>query len=76
MLFLCRYDNHREALLKGGIDGGYQDNSLDLLQYFTVTCYSGYDDDKKVRLEYSLGRVTFTVLLLLWLVSQQIPDRG
>ncbi|KAL7989095.1 hypothetical protein Chor_008014 [Crotalus horridus] len=41
------YDNHREALLKGGIDGGYQDDSLDLLQYFTVTCYSGYDDDKK-----------------------------
>uniref|UniRef100_A0A8C5SR07 DnaJ heat shock protein family (Hsp40) member C21 n=1 Tax=Laticauda laticaudata TaxID=8630 RepID=A0A8C5SR07_LATLA len=24
-----------------------QDDSLDLLQYFTVTCYSGYDDDKK-----------------------------
>ncbi|XP_070599563.1 dnaJ homolog subfamily C member 21 [Erythrolamprus reginae] len=41
------YDNHREALLKGGVDGGYQDDSLDLVQYFTVTCYSGYDDDKK-----------------------------
>ncbi|XP_042546577.1 dnaJ homolog subfamily C member 21 isoform X1 [Dipodomys spectabilis] len=41
------YDNHREALLKGGIDGEYQDDSLDLLHYFTVTCYSGYGDDKK-----------------------------
>ncbi|KAM6470074.1 dnaJ homolog subfamily C member 21 [Liasis olivaceus] len=41
------YDNHREALLKGGVDGGYQDDSLDVLQYFTVTCYSGYDDDEK-----------------------------
>uniref|UniRef100_A0A8D0LCJ4 DnaJ homolog subfamily C member 21 n=1 Tax=Sphenodon punctatus TaxID=8508 RepID=A0A8D0LCJ4_SPHPU len=41
------YDNHREALLKGGVDGEYQDDSLDLLQYFTVTCYSGYGDDKK-----------------------------
>ncbi|KAM9330143.1 dnaJ homolog subfamily C member 21 [Gastrophryne carolinensis] len=41
------YDNHRDALLKGGVDGEYQDDSLDLLQYFTVTCYSGYGDDDK-----------------------------
>lgn len=41
------YDNHREALLKGGSGGEYQDDSLDLLQYFTVTCYSGYGDDDK-----------------------------
>ncbi|XP_049563966.1 dnaJ homolog subfamily C member 21 isoform X2 [Orcinus orca] len=42
------YDNHREALLKGGLAGEYQDDSLDLLHYFTVTCYSGYGDDEKV----------------------------
>lgn len=41
------YDNHREALLKGGLDGEYQDDSLDLLHYFTATCYSGYGDDEK-----------------------------
>ncbi|XP_070267947.1 dnaJ homolog subfamily C member 21 [Myotis yumanensis] len=41
------YDNHREALLKGGLDGEYQDDSLDLLHFFTVTCYSGYGDDEK-----------------------------
>ncbi|XP_019373818.1 PREDICTED: dnaJ homolog subfamily C member 21 [Gavialis gangeticus] len=41
------YDNHREALLKGGVDGEYQDDSLDLLRYFTVNCYSGYGDDEK-----------------------------
>lgn len=41
------YDNHREALLKGGVSGDYQDESIDLLQYFTVTCYSGYGDDEK-----------------------------
>ncbi|KAM5332181.1 dnaJ homolog subfamily C member 21 isoform 2-T2 [Glossophaga mutica] len=41
------YDNHREALLKGGLDGEYQDDSVDLLHYFTVTCYSGYGDDQK-----------------------------
>ncbi|NWI85554.1 DJC21 protein, partial [Pitta sordida] len=40
------YDNHREALLKGGVDGEYQDDSLDLLRYFTVSCYSGYGDDE------------------------------
>ncbi|XP_019938006.2 dnaJ homolog subfamily C member 21 isoform X2 [Paralichthys olivaceus] len=39
------YDNHREALLKGGVSGDYEDDSIDLLQYFTVTCYSGYGDD-------------------------------
>lgn len=48
-LLLCgRYDNHREALLKGGLSGDYEDDSIDLLQYFTVTCYSGYGDDDKV----------------------------
>ncbi|XP_034752573.1 dnaJ homolog subfamily C member 21 isoform X3 [Etheostoma cragini] len=41
------YDNHREALLKGGISGDFEDDSIDLLQYFTVTCYSGYGDDEK-----------------------------
>ncbi|XP_028916047.1 dnaJ homolog subfamily C member 21 [Ornithorhynchus anatinus] len=41
------YDNHREALLKGGVDGDYQDESIDLLCFFTVTCYSGYGDDEK-----------------------------
>ncbi|NWQ71975.1 DJC21 protein, partial [Neopipo cinnamomea] len=41
------YDNHREALLKGGVDGEYQDDSLDPLRYFTVSCYSGYGDDEK-----------------------------
>ena len=41
------YDHQREALLKGGLDGEYQDDSLDLLPYFTVTCYSGYGDDEK-----------------------------
>ncbi|XP_060092066.1 dnaJ homolog subfamily C member 21 [Heteronotia binoei] len=41
------YDNHREALLKGGVDGEYQDDSLDILHFFTVTCYSGYGDDEK-----------------------------
>ncbi|XP_051960122.1 dnaJ homolog subfamily C member 21 [Xyrauchen texanus] len=41
------YDNHREALLKGGVNGEYQDDSIDLLQFFTVTCYSGYGDDEQ-----------------------------
>ncbi|XP_056146343.1 dnaJ homolog subfamily C member 21 isoform X2 [Lampris incognitus] len=41
------YDNHREALLKGGVSGEYEDDSIDLLQYFTVSCYSGYGDDEK-----------------------------
>lgn len=34
--------------MKGGVTGEYQDDSIDLLQYFTVTCYSGYGDDEQV----------------------------
>ncbi|XP_041741315.2 dnaJ homolog subfamily C member 21 isoform X2 [Coregonus clupeaformis] len=41
------YDNHREALLKGGVSGKYADESVDLVQFFTVTCYSGYGDDEE-----------------------------
>ncbi|XP_059894185.1 dnaJ homolog subfamily C member 21 isoform X3 [Gadus macrocephalus] len=41
------YDNHREALLKGGVSGEYKDDSVDLLRFFTVTCYSGFGDDEK-----------------------------
>uniref|UniRef100_A0A4W5PVS8 DnaJ homolog subfamily C member 21 n=1 Tax=Hucho hucho TaxID=62062 RepID=A0A4W5PVS8_9TELE len=41
------YDNHREALLKGGVSGDYADESVDLVQFFTVTCYSGYGDDEE-----------------------------
>lgn len=52
-MWLClfiRYDNHRDALLKGGVGGDYRDDSIDLLQYFTVTCYSGYGDDEQVNI--------------------------
>lgn len=65
-LLLClhsRYDNHREALLKGGVSGEYADDSIDLLQYFTVTCYSGYGDDEGVS-EFSFG--VSTQLLSNW----------
>jgi len=43
-----RYDNHRDALLKGGVSGEYRDDSVDLLLFFTVTCFSGFGDDEKV----------------------------
>ncbi|KOC67576.1 DnaJ like protein subfamily C member 21 [Habropoda laboriosa] len=41
------YDNHREAILKGGIGENYQDDSIDLFQYFSTTCFKGYGDDEK-----------------------------
>ena len=55
----ARYDNHREALLKGGVDGSYQDDTLDLLRYFTVSCYSGYGDDEKVTNSSLLNQFRF-----------------
>ncbi|KAK2587205.1 hypothetical protein KPH14_002948 [Odynerus spinipes] len=41
------YDNHREAILKGGIGEDYQDDSIDLFQYFSTSCFKGYGDDEK-----------------------------
>ncbi|XP_012276356.1 dnaJ homolog subfamily C member 21 [Orussus abietinus] len=41
------YDNHREAILKGGIGKDYKDDSIDLFQYFSTSCFKGYGDDEK-----------------------------
>ena len=39
------YDNHREAILKGGIGENYKDDSINLFQYFYTGCFKGYGDD-------------------------------
>ncbi|KAM4052915.1 dnaJ homolog subfamily C member 21 isoform 1-T1 [Anomaloglossus baeobatrachus] len=67
------YDNHRDALLKGGVDGEYQDDSLDLVQYFTVTCYSGYGDDEKGF--YAVYRRIFD-LIVREEIESKINDEG
>lgn len=43
------YDKHREAILMGGLGHGdkYEDNCLDVFQYFNSACYSGFGDDKE-----------------------------
>lgn len=38
------YDNHREQILRGK-NSDYEDNCLDVFQYFTVSCFKGYSDD-------------------------------
>lgn len=38
------YDNHREQILRGK-NSNYEDNSLDLFQYFSASCFKGYGDD-------------------------------
>lgn len=40
------YDNHRDAILKGGLGGDYKDDSLDVFPYFTTSCFKGYGDDE------------------------------
>lgn len=37
------YDNHREQILKGS-NSGYEDNCLDVFQYFSTSCFKGYGD--------------------------------
>lgn len=44
LVFLYRYDNHREQILRGS-NTNYEEESLDIFPYFTAACYKGYDDD-------------------------------
>ncbi|XP_043489180.1 dnaJ homolog subfamily C member 21 [Polistes fuscatus] len=55
------YDNHRDAILKGGIGEDYKDDSIDLFQYFTTTCFQGYNDDEKGF--YTVYRTVFEKLV-------------
>lgn len=41
------YDKHRESIIRGGANNNYEDSSLDVFQYFTSGCYSGFGDDDK-----------------------------
>lgn len=38
------YDNHRDQILRGK-NSEYEENCLDVFQYFTTTCYKGYGDN-------------------------------
>uniref|UniRef100_A0A1A9UCR1 DnaJ homolog subfamily C member 21 n=1 Tax=Glossina austeni TaxID=7395 RepID=A0A1A9UCR1_GLOAU len=40
------YDNHREQILRGK-NSDYEDNCLDVFQYFSGSCFKGYGDDDK-----------------------------
>ena len=39
------YDKHREALLRGLSDSDGDIQGINLLEYFTASCYKGYEDD-------------------------------
>lgn len=41
------YDNHKDSILKGGFGSDYKDDSLNVYQYFTSSCYKGFGDDEK-----------------------------
>ncbi|KAL7056503.1 hypothetical protein AAHC03_021097 [Spirometra sp. Aus1] len=44
------YDRHREEILRGGqggIGGDYKDDSLDVFQFFSRSCFAGFDDGPK-----------------------------
>uniref|UniRef100_UPI00398F19C5 dnaJ homolog subfamily C member 21 n=1 Tax=Pristiophorus japonicus TaxID=55135 RepID=UPI00398F19C5 len=66
------YDNHREAILKGGLDGDYEDDSLELLQYFTTACYNGYSDNPTGF--YAVYRLVFETIVEEEVEGLQDPD--
>ena len=39
------YDKHRDALLRGLSDSSGEVQGINLLEYFTATCYRGFGDD-------------------------------
>ena len=41
------YDNHREEILRGARGEKLDEDGLDVFQYFTSSCYSGFGDDDK-----------------------------
>ena len=41
------YDNHREEILRGARGEELDQDGLDIFQYFTSSCYSGFGDDEK-----------------------------
>jgi hypothetical protein len=50
-----RYDGHRDAILRGDDSVGQKDSSAgttvdDLMGYFSISQYRGYNDDPKVKL--------------------------
>jgi len=40
------YDSHREQILRGGLGEKLEDEGIDLFQYFSSACYSGFGDDE------------------------------
>ncbi|XP_064384810.1 dnaJ homolog subfamily C member 21-like isoform X2 [Halichondria panicea] len=40
------YDKHREDILRGA-GSDFKDDSFNLMPFFSTTCFSGYNDDKK-----------------------------
>jgi len=40
------YDNHREQILRGGLGEKLEDEGIDLFQYFSSSCYSGFTDEE------------------------------
>ncbi len=40
-----RYDRHKDQILRG-TQSNYEDESLDVYQYFSASCYKGFGDDE------------------------------
>lgn len=53
------YDNHREQILRGA-NSGFEDSSLDVYQYFSSSCFKGFNDDDNSF--YSIYRYVFEKL--------------
>jgi len=54
------YDNHREEILRGARGEKLDEDGIDVFQYFTSSCFTGFGDDEKGF--YSVYREVFNTL--------------
>nr|CAG4650250.1 EOG090X085R [Sida crystallina] len=52
------YDKHRDQILLGANGAQYQENAVNIFEYFTSACYSGFGDDNQGF--YAVYRELFT----------------
>ena len=58
---VCEYTVQTKwgLLLKFAVGSDFKDDSLNLMPFFSASCYSGYSDDAQVRYAIPIPRSTF-----------------
>ena len=75
---LCRYDKHREEILRGA-GSDYKDDSVNLMPYFSASIFTGYGDDPKVlniRIRFLYHVTAYTTTAVIFFILLNISIQG